>query len=246
MSFCGKYALITGANGGIGRCVVEEFAKHNCNIIAHMRSEKKEFLSFAEEIAAKYDIDIKCIYFDLSNSENIKKGMQQFAKLKLPIDILINNAGLAHGGLLQMTSIEDIKKVFDINYFAVAQMMQIVSRYMLRRGGGSIVNVASISGLELAAGNCAYGTSKAAVIALTKTVAKEFASMNIRVNSVAPGLTDTNMASLMDKKARRDMVRNTAFGRLATPKEISDVIIYLSSDKASFITGQVLRVDGGM
>ena len=246
MSFSGKYALITGANGGIGRCVVEELARQKCNIIAQMRSEKKEFLEFAERINNEYDVDIKCIYFDLSDSADIKTGMQQFGKMKLPIDILVNNAGVAHGGLLQMTSIEDIRKVFDINYFAVAQMMQIVSRYMLRHGGGSIVNVASISGLELAAGNCAYGTSKAAVIALTKTIAKEFAAMNIRVNAVAPGLTDTNMATLMEEKAGQDMVRSTAFDRLARPEEIADAIVYLASDKASFITGQVLRVDGGM
>ena len=246
MSFSGKYALITGANGGIGRCVVEELARQKCNIIAQMRSEKKEFLEFSERINNEYGVDIKCIYFDLSDSADIKTGMQQFSKMKLPIDILVNNAGVAHGGLLQMTSIEDIRKVFDINYFAVAQMMQIVSRYMLRRGGGSIVNVASISGLELAAGNCAYGTSKAAVIALTKTIAKEFAAMNIRVNAVAPGLTDTNMATLMEEKAGQDMVRSTAFDRLARPEEIADTIVYLASDKASFITGQVLRVDGGM
>lgn len=246
MSLSGKYVLVTGANGGIGRSVIEKFAQQHCNIIAQMRTEKEEFKDFADGLSEKYDIKFEYLYFDLTKTDDVKKGMQQLAKNNIPIDILINNAGVAHGGLLQMTSLDEIRRVFDINFFAVAQMMQIVSRFMKKRGKGAIVNVASISGLELAAGNCAYGTSKAAVIALTKTIAKEYATMNIRVNAIAPGLTDTKMAKLMEEKAEKDMVGKSAFGRMANPEEIADAILYLASDQASFITGQVIRVDGGM
>ena len=144
MPFSGKYVFVTGANGGIGRSVIEGFAKKHCNIIAQMRSEKKEFLTFADRIAKEYDVKIHCVYFDLSNSEEIKVGMKEFSKLKVPIDILINNAGVAHGGLIQMTSVDEIKKIFDVNFFAIVSMMQIASRYMMRRGGGSIINVAPI------------------------------------------------------------------------------------------------------
>lgn len=193
-----------------------------------------------------YQERITCVYFDLTDEQSIKAAVKQFMKDKVKIDILVNNAGIAHGGLLQMTSMKEVRSVFEVNFFAALQMTQLVSRMMGRMGGGSIVNIASISGLDLEAGNCAYGTSKAALIALTKTAAKELAPLNIRVNAIAPGLTDTAMAQLMEEKAGEAMVRQTAFNRLAKPEEIADAVVYLASGKSSFITGQVLRVDGGM
>jgi 3-oxoacyl-[acyl-carrier protein] reductase len=241
-----KNVLITGANGGIGRSILEAFAAEGSNILAQMRSEKPEFLEYAATITEKYNIRITPIYFNLAQEEQVKTEIGQLRKSKIPVDVLVNNAGAVHGGLLQMTPLADIRRIYDVNFFAVVQMMQLVSRMMARQGGGTIVNIASISGLELAAGNVAYGTSKAAVIALTKTAAKELAGQNIRVNAVAPGLTDTRMAELMEEKAGEAMLRNTAFHRLAKPGEIADAVVYLASEKASFITGQVLRVDGGV
>ncbi|MBQ8914061.1 MAG: SDR family oxidoreductase [Lachnospiraceae bacterium] len=241
-----KTVMITGANGGIGRALVTAFAKEGCDIIAHLRNEKEEFMTFCDEVKKEYDINIDFVFFDLTVNENIKNGFKELAKQKRTIDILVNNAGMAHGGLLQMTSLNDMKYVFDINFFAPVQIIQCVTRFMIRQGGGAIVNIASISGIELEEGNCAYGTSKAALIALTKTIAKEYAIDNIRINAVAPGLTDTKMAALMEEKAGIKMIRDTAFKRLAKPEEIADAVVYLASEKSSFITGQVLRVDGGM
>lgn len=242
----GKTALITGANGGIGRKIIERFCQEGCQIYAHLRKEREEFSVFAQEMEQKYGVAVTGIYFDLTDEEAVKQAVSGLVKEKVKLDILVNNAGVAHGGLLQMTSLKEIRAVFDVNYFSVVQMIQLVSRMMSRSGGGSIVNLASISGLELDAGNCAYGTSKAAVIALTRTAAKELAARNIRVNAVAPGLTDTAMAELMEKKAGEAMVRQTAFQRLARPEEIADAVLYLASGQSSFVTGQVLRVDGGM
>lgn len=241
-----KRALITGANGGIGRKIVETFAAQGCNIYAHMRCQNPEFLTFAKKIEEEYGIQIECIYFDLLKEEEIRENIRKLINEKVTIDILVNNAGVAHGGLLQMTSMNEIRKVFFVNFFSVVQLTQLISRIMGKRGGGSIINMASISGLELAAGNCAYGTSKAAVIAFTKTIAKELAPLNIRVNAVAPGLTNTTMAEKMEEKAGEAMIRETAFKRLAEPQEIADCVAYLASEKSSFITGQVIRVDGGM
>ena len=244
--YSGKTVMITGANGGIGRALVTAFVREGCNIIAHLRDEKEEFIDFCEDLKGIYDTKIDYVYFDLTNNDNIKAGFKEMAKKKMVIDILVNNAGMAHGALHRMTTIQDMKLVFDINFFAPAQCIQCAVPFMIKRGGGAIVNVASISGIDLEAGNAAYGTSKASLIALTKTISKEYAPNNIRVNAVAPGLTDTKMAKFMEEKAEVEMIKSTAFKRLAQPNEVADAVVYLASDKASFITGQVLRVDGGM
>lgn len=242
----GKTVLITGANGGIGRELVVAFAKEGANVLAHMRKEYPEFLELAKELEMDYQISVHPVYFDLSSEDEIKQGINALIKEKIMVDVLVNNAGIAHGGFMQMTPLRDVRNVFDINYFATVQISQLISRWMSRHGGGSIVNLASISGLELEKGNVAYGASKAAVIAFTRTAAKELAQQNVRMNAVAPGLTDTNMAHLMEDKAGEAMVRDTAFNRLAKPAEIADAVLFLASERASFITGQTLRVDGGM
>lgn len=241
-----RTVLITGAAGGIGRALVKKYAELGFNIIAHMRKEKVDFLTFSRDIESKYNIDIREIYFDLENEDDIKRGLQELVKSKVKIDILINNAGVEHGGMFQMTPIKDVKKIFNINYFAVVQVTQTIARVMAKNGGGTIVNIASVAGIDLEAGNVAYGASKAALIAFTKSVSKELASQNIRINAIAPGLTDTRMAQKMEEKAGKEMVSKSSFRRLARPEEIVDAIVFLTSDNASFITGQTLRVDGGM
>lgn len=240
-----KTVFITGANGGIGRALVESFASKGYIIIAQMRTEKKEFITYANSIKEKYNVSIILCYFDLSDENSIKEGMQIFLKRKTKIDILINNAGIAHGGLIQMTSISTVKSVFDVNFFAPLQIIQVVSRLMSRQRKGSIINISSIAGIDLEAGNCAYGASKAALIALTKTASKELAMYGIRVNAIAPGATDTDMVRKMDSKAEQKMITDSAFGRLAQPEEIAEVAVFLASEDSSFINGQIIRVDGG-
>ncbi len=241
-----KTVLITGANGGLGRSLVEKYAQNDYSIIAHMRSEKKDFIEFSNIIEKKYRVKINCLYFDLRDEQAIDKGLKEIISKKIKIDILINNAGVAHGGLLQMVPMRDIRTVFDVNFFAAIQITQFISRWMKKNGGGVIINMASVAGIDLEAGNCAYGTSKAAVIALTKTLAQELAPYNIRINAVAPGLTNTEMATYMEKKAKEQMISQSAMNRLAEPEEIANLVYYLSSDKASFINGQTIRIDGGM
>lgn len=242
----GKNAIITGSRKGIGKEIVKCFAKEGANIWAHAREIDIEFESYLQEVAAENNVRITPVYFDMTDKDEMKKAINDIRKSGEQINILINNAGVAHGGLFQMTPVNDIRKIFETNFFSICELTQMVARIMVKQKNGSIINMASISGLELKAGNCAYGTSKAALIALTKTLSNELAPLGIRVNAIAPGLTDTNMAKLMEEKAGEEMVRETAIKRLGQPSEIAQAVLYLASDNASFITGQVLRVDGGM
>lgn len=239
--------LITGSGGGIGRAIAERFAKDGgYDLLLHARCEREDFLEHIKRLEEQYSVLITPVYFDVTDSDTVKNELQRLYKEYKHIDVLINNAGIAHGGLFQMTPISDIKRVFEINYFSVIQITQLVSRFMARNGAGVIVNLASVAGIDLEAGNCAYGASKAALIAFTKTAAKELAKQGIRVNAVAPGLTDTKMAGQMERHAGEDMVNASAMKRLGRPEEIAEAIFFLASEEASFITGQVLRIDGGM
>ena len=181
----------------------------------------------------------------MTDYEAMKTAVRNLFKQKINIDVLINNSGVAHGGLFQMTPVSKIKEVFEINLFSHMELTQLILRTMTRAKNGNIVNIASIAGLDLAQGNCAYGVSKAALAAWTKTLASECIKYNIRVNAVAPGLTNTNMAELMEEKAKEEMVSASAMNRLAKPEEIANAVLFLASEKSSFINGQIIRVDGG-
>ncbi len=246
MKLRNKSALITGSNRGIGFAILKKFATEGCNIIAHSRNEDAEFKAKCKEIASKNNISIDHIYFDLIDTEILKKEIKSIIKTKVSIDILINSAGIIHGGLFQMSPIKDIKNVFDVNFFGMLEVTQLVSKYMLRKKSGDIINIASIAGIDLSPGNCAYGTSKAAMIAFSKTLSKELSSYGIKVNVIAPSLTDTDMANTKEATKERELLaEGKNFMRMVKPEEIADLACFLCSNNASFINGQIIRVDGG-
>lgn len=240
-----KSVLITGSNRGLGKVLVRKFAMEKYCVFAHARKFNYDFESDLQDISSQCKVPIFPVYFDMLDSDTMKKSIKTIFQSKQSIDVLVNNAGIAHGGLFRMTSMNDIKHVFDINLFSVMELTQIVARGMERKNNGSIINITSISGLDLSIGNCAYGVSKSALIAFTKTLAAEYTPLGIRVNAVAPGLLETDMAKQMEDKAYQDMINQSLMKRLGKPSEIAELITFLASDKASFISGQVIRIDGG-
>ncbi len=238
-------ALITGSNRGIGKKTAEIFAENGCDLWLHARKETDEFVEFCQTLEQNYGIEVNPIYFDLTDFEAVGKGVKIIAKGSKSVDILINNAGKAFSGTLFMTPIDELKEVYEVNFYAPIYLMQQIGRLMMRRKSGSIVNVCSVGGIETQPGYLAYGSSKAALIWATKSVSKELVAYGIRVNAVAPGLTDTNMGYYKSEEELEKTIERTSMRRMGTPEEIANAILFLASPEASFVTGTVLNVDGG-
>ena len=242
----GRTLFVTGCNRGIGRAIVSTYAKNNYNIIVCNRKQNDEFDVFCRSLESKHNIEIKKYYADLSNEQSIKECISQILKAKPHIDVMINNAGVVEKGLLQMTPMQRIRDVFQINFFAHVQLIQGISRLMMRQKSGVIINMASIGGIDAYPAYVSYGCSKAAIIYLTKTLAQELAPYDIRVNAIAPSMVKTDMQDQLGVEANEEIMRRTALKRNADPEEIANLALFISSEESSFITGQVIRVDGGL
>lgn len=243
----GKRAIVSGANRGIGHAIVEDLAENGANIFACARKQSEEFEIWCRKIAQKNHVEVIPIYFDLNESEQIKEAFQKIKATKEPIDILVNVAGNVFNANFQMTSIEKTQELFQINLFAQMQFTQYILKIMTRQKSGSIINIASSGGIDANAGRTAYNASKAAVITMSQTLAKEVGGLGIRVNVVAPGLVDTDMARNYTPQDTMEIELNAScLKRIGTPQEIAHVVSFLGSDLSSFVTGQVWRVDGGM
>ncbi|MDR1291755.1 MAG: SDR family oxidoreductase [Planctomycetaceae bacterium] len=242
----GKNAIVTGCNRGIGRAIVKVFAENGANVWAHARKPDDGFEEFTTELAREQNVVIKPIYFDFASADQIKGGVKTIMSEKIPIDVLVNNAGVVPANsLFAMTPMEQIKDIFEINFFAQLLLTQLVSRTMSRQKSGRIVFVSSVSGLD-GYDQVEYSSSKSAIICATKKLANELGASGIAVNAIAPGMTNTDMIKRVKSEVLDDFVRRTAFKRLAEPREVANAVLFLASDLASFITGQVLRVDGGL
>ena len=242
----GKNAIITGARTGIGLATLKLFAQSGANCWAVVHREDTDFLSLIQELEHKHFIWIKPVYIDLSDSESVKSGIKGILKEKLPVDVLVNAAGIVSPNrLFSMTSMNDIRKVMDVNFFSILEITQPVIRIMQRQKTGSIINIASISADCEDTSQLEYAASKAALICATKKLANEVGASGIRVNSVSPGLTDTNMTKGIEEKAISKIFEGLVTKRLGTPEEIANIIAFLASDLSSFINGENIKADGG-
>lgn len=241
----GKTAIITGCNRGIGLAVMKKFAQEGCNIIALIRRKLQEFEAVKEQLTKDNGIEIQCITAELSDDCSVKEAIRQIHELRKPIHILVNNAGIAEYPGISRMKMESAKLIFQVNYFAALALIQGCILPMMKAKGASVINMGSVAGIDGPPGNCGYGASKAALMLATKTIAKELASLKIRANAIAPGYIETDMQHEMSEDFAKSMLSGVALHRVGNPSEVADLAAYLASDEASYITGQIIRIDGG-
>lgn len=241
-----KLAIVTGSNRGIGLEILRLFAAQGAHVVACARRPSDAFTTCCQELADQHGTEVIPLYFDLGQSDDIKTALHQLTAMRRPVDLLINNAGVASGALFQMTTMQALRNMFEINFFGQIQFTQAVARLMARQRRGAIVNMASVAALHGESGMLAYGSSKAALAHATRILATELGAQGVRVNAIAPSATRTDMLAQMDTAARERLVQACALKRAAEPREIANVALFLASDLSSYITGQVLEVDGGL
>ena len=241
-----KVCIITGAAQGIGHAISERFAADGAVVYAcDMKEGTMD--SWAAECGERYGTKVVPVYFDVTDATAVKNAFMSAFKAEGRIDVLVNNAGVVFNKKIGMIMRPETELMFRVNVIAVIEMIQLVSRLMARNGGGSIVNIASVTAVLGSAGQSAYSATKGAIISFTKSAAKELAPMGIRVNAVAPGIVKTErFAELYEESGDKidARIQKIALGRLGTPEDVADACSFLASDRASYISGQILGVDG--
>lgn len=241
----GKVALVTGASRGIGRAVAIQLAQSGADVAVNYSGSEAAAQETVDAILALGRKAIK-IKANVANAEEVAAMVEETHKTFGHIDILVNNAGITRDGLLMRMKDEDFDAVIDINLKGVYLVTKAVSKIMMKQRAGHIINMTSVVGLMGNAGQANYAASKAGVIGFTKSCAKELASRGITVNAIAPGFINTDMTDVLPEKVKEVMVTQIPLGRMAKAEEVAAVTTFLASDFASYITGQVINVDGGM
>lgn len=243
--FENKIVLVTGAGRGIGASIAKRFASEGAEVIVNYSGNDEAAQKTVDEITAtggqaqKY----KC---SVNDSESVKVMIDEIIKKFGRIDILVNNAGITKDGLMLRMTDEDFDRVIDVNLKGTFNCTKYVSKYMLKQKSGKIINISSVVGLSGNAGQVNYSASKAGIIGITKSAAKELSSRGITVNAVAPGYVDTDMTKVLSENIRNEILKNIPLQRMGNVEDISNCVAFLASEDASYITGQVISVDGGM
>jgi 3-oxoacyl-[acyl-carrier protein] reductase len=245
MDFVGKVALITGGARGIGKVISETLSKKGSHIVvADINFELAQ--ATAVQINESYNVKTMPIQVNVANLENVTSMVDQVIQFFGKVDILVNNAGITRDTLIMRMTEAEWDQVIDINLKGTWNCSKAVIRQMLKQRYGRIVNISSVSGLAGQAGQTNYSASKAGIIGLTKALAREVASRGITVNAVAPGFIPTDLTKDLPEDLKEMIIKSTPMGRMGTPQEVANAVAFLASDDASYITGQVLSIDGGM
>jgi len=241
-----KVCIITGAAQGIGHAIAERFAADGAVVYAcDMKDGTMD--SWAVECGERYGTKVVPVYFDVTDAAAVKSAFMEAFKAEGRIDVLVNNAGVVFNKKIGMIMRPETELMFRVNVIAVIEMIQLVSRLMARGGGGSIVNIASVTAVLGSSGQSAYSATKGAIMSFTKSAAKELAPSGIRVNAVAPGIVKTERFTELYEESGDKIdarIQRIALGRLGTPEDVANACSFLASDRASYISGQILGVDG--
>lgn len=240
-----KVALITGASRGIGKQIALTLAKEGCNIALNYRSKNDDLESIKKEIESN---GVKCLLVqaDVANFEECERMVTEVITEFERIDVLVNNAGITKDMLLMRMKKEDFQQVIDVNLTGTFNVTKNVIPYMMKARTGRIINLSSVVGVAGNAGQTNYSASKAGIIGFTKSLAKEVGSRNILVNAVAPGFIQTDMTDILKEEVKEEITKNIPLKRMGTTEDVANVVKFLASEDSSYITGQVIHIDGGM
>ena len=242
-----KKVVITGCNRGIGLEILKKFYNNGAEIFACVRSKNKEFLQIVKDLEKKQSNKIHIKEFNLENEDLVKKPALNIIDEAKTIDVLINNAGEVFTSLFQMTSIKKFRTIFDVNFFNQISFTQIILKAILKNEKGNILFISSTSATDGTIGRSAYSSSKGAINSMVKVLARELGKNQIRVNAIAPGLIDTDMAKINTKENfKQDFINSSSLQRIGKPEEIANSAFQICLDDNSFMTGQIIRIDGGV
>jgi 3-oxoacyl-[acyl-carrier protein] reductase len=241
----GKVVLVTGGSRGIGRACAEVFGELGATVVVNYRSGEAEAKGVVDSILAKGG-KAEMRGFDVADSQTTEKAVEDIASAHGRLDVLVANAGIAIDGLLLRLKDEDLTKLFDVNVRGALACTKAATRPMMKAKKGRVIFLSSVVGEMGNVGQTAYAATKAALLGATKSIAREFASRNITVNAVAPGFIDTDMTTSMTDQMKAELLKMIPLGRTGVAREVASACAFLASDEASYITGQVLRVTGGM
>ena len=240
-----KVALITGSSRGIGKQIAIKLAKNGYNIVVNYVNKNEEVEKTIEELK-QFGIEVLEAQGDISNYEQSEKIVNSTIEKFGQIDVLVNNAGITKDMLIMRMKKEDFTKVIDVNLVGTFNITKNVIPHMMKKRTGRIINISSVVGISGNAGQCNYAASKAGIIGFTKSLAKELASRNILVNAVAPGFIETNMTDVLQENVKEEIKKQIPLKRIGKAEDVANAVYFLTSEESSYITGQVLQVDGGM
>ena len=241
----GKNVIVTGATRGIGREIALTLAQNGANIAMNYRNLNSEVEDLINEIKS-FGVDALAIKCDVSSTNEVENFVKEVKAHYNTIDVLVNNAGITKDGLILRMKEEDFDDVLDVNLKGTFNTTKSISSIMVRQKYGKIINISSVVGIAGNAGQCNYAASKAGVIGFAKSVARELASRNINVNVVAPGYINTDMTKNLPDKVKEEIIKSIPMKKIGNPKEVANLVLFLSSNLSDYITGQVINVDGGM